>query len=119
MLSGKNGALPWAVDASESALYLVEVALGPCSSGFIAEWGVPDGFDADEAAARMPDDPEVWSDGSLGLDSVAGAGLFAQQSEHSWSDRRWGHVDRVQTDRVAHCCRRFVSAFGPLQTAAG
>ena len=35
MLSGVNGALPWAVDASESALYLVEVALGRFSSGLV------------------------------------------------------------------------------------
>ena len=34
MLSGANGALPWAVHTSESALYLVEVALGRYSSGF-------------------------------------------------------------------------------------
>ena len=34
MLSGVNGASPWAVDASESAAYLVEVALGRYSSGF-------------------------------------------------------------------------------------
>ena len=46
---------------------------------------------------------KVWSDGSLVLDSVtgvsaAGAGLFAHQSEHCWSSRRWGHVDRVLLD---------------------
>ena len=44
MLSGVNGASPWAVEASESALYLVEVALGRYPSGFITEWGLPDGF---------------------------------------------------------------------------
>ena len=38
MLSGVNGASPWAVDASESAAYLVEVALGRYSSGLITEW---------------------------------------------------------------------------------
>ena len=37
MLSGVNGASPWAVDASESATYLVEVALGRYSSGMGAE----------------------------------------------------------------------------------
>ena len=70
---------------------LLRLLLGRYSSG------LPDGFDADEAAARMPDAPEVWSDGSLVLDSVTGvsaafAGLFAHQSELCWSDRRWGHV---------------------------
>ena len=53
--------LPWAADASESALYLVEVALGRYSSGLVAEWGLPDGFDSDEVAARMPAAPEFWS----------------------------------------------------------
>ena len=111
----------WAVDASESALYLVEVALGRFSSGLAAEWGLPDGFDADEVAARMPDAPEVWSDGSLVLDSVigvsaAGAALFAHQSGHCWSDRRWRHLDRFHLDQVPHSCRRFVSVPGLLQT---
>ena len=121
MLSGVDGALPWAVDASASALYLVEVALGRYSSGLVAEWSLPDGFDADEVSARMPDAPEVWSDGSLVLDSVtgvsaAGAGIFAHQSDLCLSDRRWDHDDRVQTNDVSHSCRGFVSVSGPLQT---
>ena len=37
VLSGVNGASPWALDASESAAYLVEVALGRYSSGLIAD----------------------------------------------------------------------------------
>ena len=98
---------------------MVETALGRYSSGLVAEWSLPDGFDADEVSARVPDAPEVWSDGSLVLDSVAGisaagAGLFAHQSEHCWC--RWGHVDRVLLDRVPHSCRGFVSVPGPLQT---
>ena len=32
------------------------------------------------------------------------------------ADRRWGHVDRVQTLGVHHSCRAFVSVPGPLQT---
>ena len=55
MLSVVNGASPWAADASESALQLVEIALGCYSSGLVAEWSLPDGFVADEVAARMPD----------------------------------------------------------------
>ena len=41
---------------------------------------------------------------------------FAHQSEHCWNDRRWGHVDRVQLDRVPQSCWGFVSVPGPLQT---
>ena len=94
MLSGVNGASPW---AAESAFYSVETALGRYSSGLVSEWSLPDGFDADEVCARMPDAPKVWSDDSLILDSTtgvsaAGAGMFAHQSELCWSDRRWGQL---------------------------
>ena len=85
--------LPWAVDASESAAYLVEVALGRYSSGLIAEWGPSDEFDHDRAASSLPDHPDVWTDGSLVLDrltgvSSSGSGFFAHQAEHFWSGRR-------------------------------
>ena len=65
MLSGVNGASPWAPDASESAVHLVEVAVGRYSPGLITEWSLPD-------ASRMPDAPNVWTDGSLVLDRVTG-----------------------------------------------
>ena len=65
MLSGVNGVSPWAADASEGAFYLVETALGRCSSGLVSEWSLPDGFGADEVSARMPDAPKVWSDGRV------------------------------------------------------
>ena len=121
MLSGVNGASPWAADSSESAFYLVENALGQYSSQLVSEWSLPDGFDADEVSLRLPDSPDIWSDGSLVLDSVtgvsaAGAGMFAHYSEACWSGRRWGHVDRVQSVGIDHSCRAFVSVPGPLQT---
>ena len=72
MLSGVNGASPWAADASESAAYLLEVALGRYSSGLFAEWSPSDEFDAVQAASSMPDHPNVWTDGSLVLDRVTG-----------------------------------------------
>ena len=86
MLSGVNGASPWAVDASESAAYLVEVALGRYSSGLITEWGLSGDFDHDDAAASLTDHPDVWTDGSLVLDRVtgvssSGSGFFAHQAE--------------------------------------
>ena len=67
VLSGVNGASPWAVDASESAAYLVEVALGRYSSGLIAEWGLSDEFDRDSVASSLPDHPgclDRWQFGS-------------------------------------------------------
>ena len=67
-LSGVNGASPWAIDASESAAYLVEVALGRYSSSWVAEWDLSLDFDHDDAAASLTDHPNVWTDGSLVLD---------------------------------------------------
>ena len=65
-----NGASPWAANASESAGYLVEVSLGRYSSGLLAEWSPPDGFDEAGTASSVPDHPNVWTDGSLVLDQV-------------------------------------------------
>ena len=48
-----NGASPWAADASESASYLVETALGQYSSRLVSEWSLPDGFDADEVSTML------------------------------------------------------------------
>ena len=44
MLSGVNGASPWAASASESASYLVEAVLGCYFSGLITGWSPPDEY---------------------------------------------------------------------------
>ena len=122
MLSGVNGASPWAADASEGAVYLVEVALGQYSSGLVAEWSPSDEFDHDRAVSSLPDHPNVWTDGSLVLDRVtdvssSGAGFFAHQSDHCWRGHRWGHVDGLRADDDVSSCRGFFSVPGPLQSA--
>ena len=66
-----SGASPWAANASESASYLVQVALGGYSSGLLAEWGLPVEFDAVEAASLL---------GSLACLLVE-LGFFAYQVE--------------------------------------
>ena len=121
MLSGVNGASPWAVDASESAAYLVEVALGRNSSGLIADWGLSDEFDHDSAASSLPDHPDDWTDGSLVLDhltgvSASGSGFLAHQADHFWRGCRWCQVDDVRSDLDHGCCRGFCSVPGPLQS---
>ena len=104
---------PWALDASESAAYLVEVALGRYSSGLITEWTSSDDSDHDVAVSSLPDHPDVWTDGSLVLDrltgvSSSGSGFFAHQAEHFWGRRRWGHVDGVRIDPNIASCRGFL-----------
>ena len=121
MLSGSNGASPWAASASESASYLVEAALGCDSSGIITEWSHPDGYDRVQVASLVPDHPNVWSDGSLVLDSVtgvsaAGAGFFSHSPEDCCRGSSWGHIDDTSLDGVQRSCRGFCSVPGPLQS---
>ena len=121
MLSGVNGVSPWALDATESAAYLVEMALGRYSSSWVAEWDPSGDFDPDDAAASLTDHPDVWTDGSLVLDQVtgvssSGSGFFAHQDERCWRGCRWGHVDGVYPGLDRAFCRGFCSVPGPLQT---
>ena len=120
-LSGVNGASPWAVDATESAAYQVEVSLGRYSSNLVADWELPDDFDPVDAAASLTDHPDVWTDGSLILDRVTGvssygSGFFAHQDQRFWRGCRWGPVDGVHPDLDRVSCRGFSSVPGPLQT---
>ena len=115
MLSGVNGASPWAANAADCAGYLVESSLGRYSSSMVAEWSPSVELDGARAASSMPDHPNVWTDGSLVLDRVtgvssSGAGFFAQQSENCWSGRRWDHFDGVRPGGEVSSCR------GPLQS---
>ena len=49
----------------------------------------PDGLDEARAASLIPDDPNVWTDGSLVTSvSFSGAGFYAHQSEDCWGGRR-------------------------------
>ena len=114
MLSGAN-------DASESAAYMVEVALGRYSSNLITDWDISLDVDHDDAAASLTDHPNVWTDGSLVLDRVSGvsssgSGFFAHQADRFWRGCRWGHVDGIHHDLDRACCRGFSSVLGPLQT---
>ena len=93
---------------------MVEAALGRSSSGLITGWSPPGDYDGVGVASLVPDQPNVWTDGSLVLDQVtgvssSGAGFYAHQSEDCWSGRRWGHFDRVQSDDGVPTCRGFIS----------
>ena len=95
MLSGVNGASPWAADASESAGHLVEAALGRYSSGLLAECAPPDEFGEARASGFL---------------------FYAHQTEDCWGGRRWSHVDRVRPKGEVQSCRGFCSVPGPLQS---
>ena len=72
MLSCCNGVSPWAGTASESAHYLVETALEDYSSRLVSDWSPPDGYDPVDVSCSVPDYANVWTDGSLVFDKVAG-----------------------------------------------
>ena len=107
MLSGVNGVSLWAAGDSETSRYLLEAALGQCSSWLVAEWSPSVEFDEAQAAFSMPDHPNVWTDGSLVLDRGTGV---------SSSGRRWGHVDGIRADADLSSCRGFFSVPGPFQS---
>ena len=75
--------------------------MGSYSSHSLLEWNVPDEFDKDGAVRRMPDNPNVWSDGSLVLDKVSGASsaqssMYAHVPGDAWRHRKWEHFDMVE-----------------------
>ena len=46
----------------------------------------------------VPDEPDVWTDGSLVEDKVSGvsssgSGFFTGHPGRLWADRSWGHLD--------------------------
>ena len=119
MLFGTNWSPPWAADASEAAGYMVETAFGRYSSDLLCGWGPSDGYDEVEVASSLPHHTNVWTDGSLVLDQVAGvsasgAGFFSHSPEDCWRGNRWGHID---LEGLVHSCRGFSSVPWPLQSA--
>ena len=121
MLSGCNGVSPWAGTASESAHYLVEAALGDYSSRLVSDWSPPDGYDPVAVSCIVPDYPNVWTDGSLVLDEVAGisssgSGFFADHAASFWDVRSWGQVDLIHPFGNVPSCRGFCSVPGLFQS---
>ena len=55
---------PWTEDPAESAAHQLEFALSSETSGLLAEWQLPVQFDAESAAGCVPDESDVWTDGS-------------------------------------------------------
>ena len=84
------------------------------------EWSLLDEFDAGAVALRVPDDPNVWTDGSLVLGKVSGAsssgsGFYAHLPGQAWRHPQWEHLDR-SADRMRNSCRGSGFVLGPLQT---
>ena len=122
LLSGVDGASPWAEDPVDGAGNLLEYALGPYTSGLFDDWQLPVGFDAEGAAENVAATPDVWADGSLVEDKVSGAcssgsGFFSGRTSLLWTNRWWGHLDDdLGGEMLVGSCRGFCSLPGPLQS---
>ena len=121
MLFGCNGVSPWAGNASESANYLLEVALGDYSSRMVSGWSPPVRYDWVAVSHLVADHTNVWTDGSLILDKVAGisssgAGFFADHAASFWDVRSWFQVDLLYLAGNIPSCRNFCSVLGPFQS---
>ena len=90
----------------------------------LQEWflnGSPSvGYDQVAVSSVVPDHPNVWTDGSLVLDKVAGisspaAGFYADHAASFWNVRCWGQVDLIHPVGNNQSCRGFCSVPGPLQ----
>ena len=77
--------------------------LGSYTEGICREWVPSDRFLADLAASDVPDHPDVWTDGSLGLEELLGVGVggcdvYSLRSGAGWFGRRWGHLELLPPD---------------------
>ena len=66
-LPGLNGMLndkPWALSFGELASFHLERCLGAYPVDFAAAWTPPDYWDADDIALEIPENPNIWTDGS-------------------------------------------------------
>ena len=114
--------LLWLALLLESAHYLVEAALGGYSSRLISELVVLlMGMILLLFLALYLDYPNVWTDGSLVQDKVAGvsssgAGFFADHTATFWDVRTWEQVDLLHPVDNFPSCRGFCSVPGPCQS---
>ena len=119
LISGRMAALSGArssgVCFGGAAVYAhVTVSWGLFCSHF-GRVGPSHDFSAEDARRRLPDLPDVWTDGSLVGDEITGAcfggaGVCAHVSGSAWFHRRWGHLDLLLADGEigAECCGLFL-----------
>ena len=73
---------------------LLKLRLEVTLLGWLLNGATPDEYDQVAVASLVPDHTNVWSDGSLVLDKVAGfsssgAGFYADHAASFWDVRSW------------------------------
>ena len=120
-LKGVGLRVPWALSFGDLASFHLERCLGAYPVDFAGAWTPPEYWDASDIALEVPDDPNVWTDGSredfssLGGFEVAGAGVYLPASEIAFENSVWGTVEEYGDARLERC-RAFLPVPGVLQT---
>ena len=97
-------ASPWAVTAEVIATRGLECAYGAYSTDVLREWDLSQPSREGLSGLRAPRYPNVWTNGSLLADELAGAasagaGVYAHVSGSCWFHRRWRHLDMLPNDQ--------------------
>ena len=122
-LAYPGGRSPWAETAQDIVIRRLERAYGAYSADVLREWDPSQHSGKGLSALRAPQYPNVWTDGSLVADELAGtasagAGVFAHVSGSCWFYRRWGHLELLPNDQQlgVERCTLYSSLPGPLQS---
>ena len=97
-LSSRTLGTPWAISSSDLARSCLENALRPYPLSASSVWHpFWDQDDVQDMADDVPDDPNIWTDGSREpiphLDiEIAGAGAFIHSPAIVFDSHHWGHV---------------------------
>ena len=112
----------WAVGLGRVAADVLWSRLGGYIPHSLEDWAGAGDFVSGTGSGALSVNPDVWTDGSLVRDEVAGtcggAGVFALVSGASWFHRSWWHLDMLPPDEDSGTerCRLYLSVPKPLQT---
>ena len=119
-LNGINNKDPWATSFGDLASFHLERCLGAYPVDCAGSWTPPESWDAADVALEMPDDPNVWTDGSraefssLGGFEVAGADVYLPASELAFEGLIWRTAEEYGDARLERC-RAFLPVPGVIQ----
>ena len=113
----------WAGRPHTLNINILESCLGYLSLDGLNGWSASDDWVAGVRLGVLSPNPDVWMDGSLVRDDVAGvccggSGVFAFTSGSNWFSLSWGHLELLPLDRNSGTERSWLyfSLPRPLQT---
>ena len=119
-LGGAGGRDPWAASSGQLACCDLERCLGAYLVDGSAFWTLPDYWDVDDLASKMPGAPNIWTSGSredfslIGGLELSGAGVYACPGL-AFDGAVCGVAEEYGDARLERC-RVFMPVPGPLQS---